>query len=77
MKAIPFHVTGLSDLVDLWVNLIIKYFDPLSRNTSRSREQSTKKVWLFYSQSINMLLVTIMADILVWEVCAKVCGFRS
>ena len=66
MKAIPFHVTGLSDLVDLWVNMIIKSFDPLSRNTSRSREQSAKKVWLFYSQSINMLLVITMVNKGLW-----------
>ena len=46
-----FHVTDFSDLVDLWVIKIKKPMILCARSTPRSREQSTKRRSLLYSQN--------------------------
>ena len=82
------HVIGFSALVDLWVIKIKKPMILCARNTSRSREQSTKrrsssenmrKVCLFYSGNNKIVRLSNMADTFFEEFtrCAKVCGLFS
>ena len=66
------YVTGLSDLVDLWVIKIKKPMILCAHFTSRSREQSTKcrsrsenmrEVCLYYSQNNKIVRLSNMVDI--------------
>ena len=78
-------VIGFSFLVELWVIKIKKPMILCARSTSRSREQSTKrisrsenmrKVCLFYSQNNKIVWLSNMEDTFLEKCtrCAKVCG---